>query len=224
MKQLISFILLLSATVTFAQELSARELFYDVTVTNLSKSQTFSPSVVVAHSDRYSMFTPGQPASDALAVLAEDGNGVPLKDEALLSSAVSDVQISGGLLAPGESTTVRVKATRKRDRITVVGMLVTTNDAFFAVRNQPLATSPYSIGSRNLVTTVMADVYDSGTEANTEDCDHIPIPCGNFGVRATEGAEGFIHIHNGFHGIGDLDKATYDWRNPGAMVQITPIR
>ena len=33
--------------------------------------------------------------------------------------------------------------------------------------------------------------------------------------------EGFIHVHRGFHGIGDLKESTYDWRNPVAEVFIT---
>jgi hypothetical protein len=66
--------------------------------------------------------------------------------------------------------------------------------------------------------------YDAGSEANNEDGDFIPgPPFGSGGVRDTEGAEGFVHIHSGVHGIADLDPAIYDWRNPTAEIRITRI-
>ena len=35
--------------------------------------------------------------------------------------------------------------------------------------------------------------------------------------------EGFIHVHRGVHGIGDLDAAEYDWRNPMLRVEFTQM-
>ena len=34
------------------------------------------------------------------------------------------------------------------------------------------------------------------------------------------GEEGYVHVHAGIHGIGDLDASERDWRNPVAMVTI----
>ena len=66
--------------------------------------------------------------------------------------------------------------------------------------------------------------YDAGSEADNELCAYRPgPPCGSVGVRATEGVEGFVHIHAGIHGGGDLNPATYDWRNPVAKVSIQRI-
>ena len=45
-------------------------------------------------------------------------------------------------------------------------------------------------------------------------------PCGNAGVRDTGNAEGFVHVHAGVHGIGDLVAADHDWRNPVAKITI----
>lgn len=44
-----------------------------------------------------------------------------------------------------------------------------------------------------------------------------PMDSGN--AQAPPG-EGFIHVHRGFHGVGDLEEAEYDWRNPVAEVFI----
>ncbi|CAN0274168.1 unnamed protein product, partial [Laminaria digitata] len=30
--------------------------------------------------------------------------------------------------------------------------------------------------------------------------------------------EGVVHIQRGFHGVGDLSAANYDWRNPVAEI------
>ena len=99
---------------------------------------------------------------------------------------------------------------------------MTTNDAFYAVRGVKI---PY-FGTR----TVLSPGYDSGTEGNNENCRAIPgPPCGNPGVRVMAGAEGFVHIHAGVHGIGPdfprgLDPAQHDWRNPMAKITIRRLR
>ncbi len=64
-------------------------------------------------------------------------------------------------------------------------------------------------------------VFDAGTEADTESCEHIPgPPCGNPGVRVTADAEGSIHLDGGILGIGGLDPAELDWRNPVISVLV----
>ena len=86
-----------------------------------------------------------------------------------------------------------------------------SNDAFIGVKG---ARAPYA---GKMV--VLANAYDAGSEANSEDCGFIPgPPCGNGESRAPGGAEGFVHIHSGIHGSGDLDPAEYDWRNPVARI------
>jgi hypothetical protein len=36
----------------------------------------------------------------------------------------------------------------------------------------------------------------------------------------TTGAEGFVHVHAGIHGIKDLVPARDDWRNPVARIEV----
>jgi hypothetical protein len=98
------------------------------------------------------------------------------------------------------------------NHVTVVGMVITTNDAFFALNSVR--------GPQHGAASHFSPAYDAGSEANNEDCASIPgPPCGNFFVRAKERAEGYVHIHAGIHGIGnDLQPAQFDWRNPVAKV------
>ena len=58
--------------------------------------------------------------------------------------------------------------------------------------------------------------YDSGTEENNELCSSIPGPaCASVsGNVASSNGEGIVHIHRGLFGVGDLQQADYDWRNP----------
>ena len=53
---------------------------------------------------------------------------------------------------------------------------------------------------------------------------HIPGPPFDGSMRDILDAEGFVHIHPGIHGVGDLDASMYDWRNPGVMVTIKFIQ
>jgi hypothetical protein len=64
-------------------------------------------------------------------------------------------------------------------------------------------------------------VYDAGSEADTEACAHIPgPPCGNPGARHGDAAEGHVALDGGILGVGDLDPAEWDWRNPVLEVQV----
>jgi len=136
-----------------------------------------------------------------------------LKNELDASDSVYDVSEADGVIMPGMSATVEIETNRGSQRISAAGMLVTTNDAFFAVRGVEVRKKDGP--------TVHARAYDAGSEFNSELCDYIPgPPCGNPGERDTAGAEGYVYIHAGIHGIGDLDSEVFDWRNPVATVTI----
>ena len=188
-----------------------------VTITNLTRGQIFSPPIVIAHDRNLSLFKLGKEASEELAALAEDGLTGPLED---LIDDRYPFAVAGGPIIPGGSESVTLKISkRSRSRlISVAGMLVITNDAFFAVRDI------WFLGKRNIM--VKAAAYDAGSERNSEDCAFIPgPPCGNAGVRDTDGAEGYVHVHAGIHGIGsvEVDPAMHDWNNPVAKITIHRI-
>jgi hypothetical protein len=185
-----------------------------VPITNISK-QIISPPVVASHSWMTRVFNPGKPASDELAALAEDGDFSGLVAALEGDENVLDVAVGDGLLMPGETVSLEVAVTGFYDRISAVGMLVTTNDAFFGLESLSFRGSPTS------VVRTTAPAYDAGTEANSESCAFIPgPPCGNPMVRDTAGAEGFIHVHPGLHGLADLSPADWDWQNPVALIKV----
>lgn len=189
-----------------------------VTITNLTKGQIFSPAVVVSHRPGFRLFEPGQPASAALAALAEDGMTDLLTD--LLDDApeVISYGVAGDGIMPGQSASVEIDVPRSWSEISLAGMLVSSNDAFLALNGEPL---PSYLRSGKFTHTLYANAYDAGSEVNTESCDHIPgPPCGNPGNRVTEGAEGYVYPHSGIHGGEDLDPSMWDWNNPVALITI----
>ena len=197
---------------------------WDVTITNLTQNQIFSPPIVVSHWRELSLFEAGQPASGALAVLAEDGDAGPMRADVTDNDSAFVANIGEGPIPPGGSATITAYTFGSFDRISVLSMLVTTNDAFLGVngvrvpRDVLFKTNGYEVPEL----TIDANAYDAGTEFNNELCTHIPgPPCGSPGVRDTANAEGFVSIHPGIQNVGDLDSAEYDWRNPVARVNIS---
>ncbi len=194
---------------------------YEVTITNLTRAQRFTPRLIVAHRSGVHLFELGQPASAELKELAETGDTGPFETALAMTSGVHGVAIGGGLLGPGETQTVRVEGHRN-DRVSLAGMLIPTNDAFVAINGA----GPFGRWARS----AFALAYDAGTEVNDELCASIPGPdfaeCGGPGDGGAPGGddeEGFVRIHEGMHGVGDFDEASRDWRNPVAKVSIRRV-
>jgi hypothetical protein len=203
---------------------------YAVTITNHT-AQPISPPVVIAHALDYQPVVPGQAADPALWRLAEDGDATDLATVARVDPGVYEVVTAAGPLMPGESVTLDIGVTEDFHYLTVLGMLVATNDAFvFWGSEVGAATSMDGMGGgmggdmmgmAPAIYDGVVRVFDAGSEADTESCDHIPgPPCGNPGVRVTDGAEGTIHLDGGILGVGDLDPTTYDWTNPAVSVTV----
>ena len=184
-----------------------------VRITNVS-NQIISPPLVASHTWKARIFVPGSPASTELSMLAEDGD--PSELAALLggSNEVLDVVVADGLLFPGETMVFELESRGRFNRVSAVGMLVSTNDAFFGLDN-------YLVESGGQNQRMSVPAWDAGTEFNSELCGFIPgPPCGNPLVRDTDGAEGFVHTHPGLHGGGDLSPADWNWQNPVVDIRI----
>jgi hypothetical protein len=191
---------------------------WEVTVTNLTAAQSFTPLVVMTHPRRYEMFTLGEPADEALEAMAEGGDTSMIQAQA--AEDASDIQSTEGLLGPGQSVTVSIEGEVRRSRLSIAGMLLPTNDNFVALNGVRLPRS----GSKR----IMALAYDAGTEVNDQNCRNIPGPlCGGEGV-SVDGGEGHVHVGTGIHDLGEEDAdgfqiigpMRYDWRNPVAMVTV----
>ena len=195
---------------------------YMVSVTNMTRAQTFTPILVATHTQAVRMFTAGTAASPELRELAEEGNTDPFTTLLRGIRDVRDVVTVAGLLTPGVTAGIEVMGGGSFDRISVAAMLIPTNDAFFAVTGLLLPTG-------NEPLTVDAPAYDAGTERNDERCASIPGPnfaeCGGPGGGArVGGGEGAVTIHNGIRGVGDLRANDRDWRNPVARITIRRVQ
>jgi len=195
------------------------EGMYAVTITNLTRGETFTPIMVATHTKGTHIYQLGAPASDALAAMAEGGDTGPLSTMLTDASVAYDIATNGALLAPGASTTIMVKMADDFKYVTVASMLIPTNDAFIAVNG---IKGPKK---KNRAMTVMSPAYDAGSEPNDELCANMPGPvCGGEGGSPGVGGEGYVHIHAGIHGIGDLSSADFDWSNPTAKITITRMK
>jgi hypothetical protein len=195
---------------------------YEVTVTNVTYNQRFTPLLLATHKPEIRFFKLGDPAIPQLATLAEEGNVAPLRALLDSSSLVTATTAATGLLDPGKSMTFQIQGNPWRDRFSIAAMLIPTNDAFMALNAVPLP-----LPGQSAKHTAVA--YDAGSEVNDELCASIPGPlfieCGGPGGGARAGnGEGFVHVHRGMHGVGDFKAIARDWRNPVATVRIRFVR
>jgi hypothetical protein len=210
-------VVLLSASLALAQS-GAR---YTVTITNLTKGQTFTPVLLATHTPATRLFAPGTFATPELRIVAEEGDTAPLAALLRQSPEVRDIVIAPGLQPPAVTATFEIGSDSNATRLSLVAMLIPTNDAFVGM-NVALPNGFDPI-------TVDALAYDSGTEVNDERCATIPGP--NFiecrgpgmGGRAGNG-EGAVTVHNGMHGVGDMNRPLRDWRGPVARITVQRTR
>lgn len=186
---------------------------FEVTITNITKDQNFTPLLLATHTSAVSLFTPGEEASLELEMQAEGGNPGPLKGLLDGHPGVLNTVVAGGLLMPGDSVTVEIQGNGHFNRLSITSMLIPTNDTFVGLRSMKLP-------SRSAMAALVA--YDAGTEDNDEDCMNIPGPdcSGMTGGFEPGGGEGFVYVSNGISGIGDLAPSDFDWRNPVARVVV----
>jgi len=190
---------------------------YKITISNLTPGQPLAPVMAATHRPGISFFTVGHTPSDELARLAEAGDGQPMADKLRTTPGVSDAKVSTmGLTFPGHSTVMTVSAKPGTGRVSVAAMLGATNDAFFAIKDVLLPKG-------NHMAVYLADAYDAGSETNDELSSTV-AGLGGEGYSPNDSGEGFVHIHGGVHGVGDLVPAAMDWRNPVAKIVIERVR
>jgi hypothetical protein len=186
---------------------------WEVTITNLtpSGSQPLSPPLFVVHSNGADVWSLGEIATHPVAAIAEDANNAPAESALSVLPGVRDVFTgAGGPIPPGATRTYTVETRGHFNRLSVLTMLVNTNDAFTGLDSMRL---------RGHGDTLRTRAYDAGSEANNEDADFIPGPCCNHPfVRDPEGA--LIRMHPGIAGVGDLNPAVYGWTGPVARIAI----
>ena len=214
----------------FASLVSATQAMsadYDVTITNVTSGSIFTPIYVISHKPGIKLFELGHPASSELAAIAEGGDFSSLAtslqgDSRVVDTADSAALLadSGGLLLPGASVTVTVRAPNGPGQVSLASMMLPTNDGFIALNGVDVPRNERSVS-------YYSPGYDAGSEPNDELCVSIPGggPCGGGqGGSPGAGGEDYVHIHSGIHGIGDLSSSDHDWRNPTAYITIKRVK
>ncbi len=203
------------------------ESTYQITFTNLTGGQWLTPPNVAAHAPAADVFQVGSPASPGVRAVAENGDVPALAAElaAALDAAGAGVSTVGGdgPIAPGDAISFEITALRGDRQLSIVSMIICTNDGFGGLDGRPL---PSRVGA---IRTYAVNAFDAGTELNTEaDADIVRAPFCltpevGTGVSNPELAEGgVIAPHDGIGGVGDLD-ASYDWAGPVASVTVERI-
>jgi hypothetical protein len=196
---------------------------FQIDVTNLTHNQAISPVGVMLHSSSYQPFTVGVAASAALEMLAEGGNNSPLLNEASANEAVLDTAAGAAAIAPGGSERFMLTGVVSADKLSLVGMLVNTNDGFAALNSADL--SQLSAGNSVIF---HANVFDAGTEANDEIAGNLPGQGGE-GFNDARNDRNFVIVHPGVIGIMDglatsaLDQS-YRFDNPAVKVEVTRLQ
>lgn len=208
-----------------------RSFRYQITITNLSAGQPFSPPALVIHRDGWQAFTLGEEASVALEKLAESGDNGEFIALADADSSVLATESGAGGIAPGATAEILATATADTDNgllLTWLSMPVNTNDGLTGLRGIDLG--GFSSGDSR---TYLAISYDAGTEANSESADTVPGPA------ASGLAEGFnaarndvrneVYLHPGVVTQDDgLSTSTLvgaqRWHNPIASVRIERVQ
>ncbi|MEM7341135.1 MAG: spondin domain-containing protein, partial [Actinomycetota bacterium] len=201
---------------------------YEITITNTTEGQYLTPPNWAAHSRRVDVFQRGRPASPGVEAVAERGGVEVLRAE--LEGAVDNTGngVSGvagdAPIPPGESATVTVTSNERR--LSIVSMIICTNDGFGGVDSVRLPTRDGQTRTYNLRD------FDAGTELNTElRADIVPAPFCSTPEGAPGGTgedqpeiDGFgrINRHPTLTGVGDLPDR-FDW-DRGSVGTVTVTR
>lgn len=199
---------------------------YTIKVTNLTANQPLSPVAVIAHQSGYSTFVSGQSASVALEHLAEGGSNTEILAEASANSNFLQQGSGAAAIGPGGSETITlsdIQSDPSTIELSILSMLVNTNDAFVALNGYDLSRL-----NVNDSVNVMLNVYDAGTEGNTEANGTIPGPAnGGTGFDASRAGDvNRVYIHPGVVSADDglatsVLNQSHRFDNPGAMITIS---
>ena len=214
---------------------SASAATWEVTITNLTHGNHFTPLFLRAHDSNTHLFQVGEKAAADAELMAECGDNSLLVTSAGNGNFINNP--ANGFLNPGANTkTTITTAASGETHLSVVSMILPTNDAFIGMDAQQI---PAAAGTY----TYYINGYDAGTESNDEilnavACDSTTLGMpGAPGADADSGATGVagpdtntnIHIHRGTlgeatataSGSSDLLSTIHRWQNPVAEITVT---
>ncbi|MEO0911920.1 MAG: spondin domain-containing protein [Pseudomonadota bacterium] len=213
-----------------------------ITVNNTSDTGgTFlTPVWFGFHDNSFDLFNPGEAASAGLETIAEDGDAAGLGAELVAADADGQGGIVPGAAGPistreQTSTTLNVNGASNA-YLSLAAMLLPSNDAFIGTGEavEVFDDAGNFLGAQ-VVEFLGTDVYDAGTEVNTElDAAFINQTGPNTGIDEN----GVVRLHPGFNGslgnpVGEgdqiilggtnafgefIDPVVADFTQPGAEV------
>jgi hypothetical protein len=183
------------------------------------------------------IFTVGEAASFEVKEIAENGNNAPLLGVLGSLKAVADFAegTTGPLVPPGtpgdamfdQSVEFELAPEPGSRFLSVVSMLICTNDGFSGVDSIHV---PKAVGE---TVTHLANAYEAGTEANTEDLRDMVPPCQDLmGVTGGPGTgqsdpalaqNSVIQHHSGITGRRDLIPEVHGWTDPVMRIEIEAL-
>ncbi len=210
---------------------SAAEL--EISVTNLTHGNYFTPLLIAAHDMDSHLFQAGEMATPALQKMAEGGDIADLDAAVMGAGGVTVANPAMGLLAPSAKVDSIMLDSGDMTHLSITAMVLPTNDAFVGL-------DAWKIPTEAGTYTFTLNAYDAGTEANDEIINGggasgtpgIPAaPGGDGGMNATgimdNSSNEKVHIHPGVlgdtdmdGGASDLDSRVHRWLNPVARVTV----
>lgn len=150
-----------SVTLVCSAALPAFAATLDISIQNLTRGIAFTPVYIAAHNDGVALFSTGQPASAELQMMAEGGDIAALQTSGEAAGVDSIANPAGGLLMPAALASAMLETTDGNDYLSVVAMMLPTNDGFIGLNSWKIPTEPGTY-------TININAYDAGTEANDE--------------------------------------------------------
>lgn len=198
----------------------APEGTFEFTFTNTSDTQPMTPPVVVMHSSLVSagvdLFEVGEAASTEIVEIAENGNNTNMVEllSAAAGTSVSDFAVvfsdraAPGPLLPGQSASVTLTPSDADQVVSVVSMVVCTNDGFSGID---------SVAQPTAAETINATIYDAGSEINQLELDYWVPPCGGEG-NLGDAEAGTVSVHPGQDGSENPD---FDFAAGSQLLEVT---
>jgi hypothetical protein len=207
---------------------------WHVKITNLTTGQPMSAPLWAIHDSKRHLWQVGEQATNGATLIAEDAFSAPLNallqtDPHVLGAAVALPPITDPVtpppIPPGGVREFDIGTRGKFDRVSMIWMLVRSNDAFTGLDSLKLGAYNGKKGKKSNKKklknrTVLVNAYDAGTEKNNEMAAYIPgPPFGHMFVRDPDAQ--FIAPHPGLRSDGDL--ASYAWSGAVAKIEITKL-
>jgi len=194
---------------------------------NTSETMPMSPPVVALHNapdadNGVRLFQEGEMAIEQVVEIAENGNNAPLVELATTLAAEGKVSAAGvaftdpenpGPLLPGASASVTFDSAGEGQVLSLVSMVVCTNDGFSGIDSRAL--------SAETTETFPAPIYDAGSEVNMQQLDYWVADCGGAEGNLGDDENGSITPHLG---QAEAENPDYNFDAGAELLQVTVTR